>query len=175
MKTNWYLVKVLPGKERQLTEEFNRQIELGKMKNIKRFVCPTEKHIVNVRDKKVVRVKVLYSGYLYFESDELLSEDQLKTISLTQNIMSMGKDKLPLLMRESDVNRILVDENLERHVDSKLTKYYVDETVIITDGPFTTFCGKISQVLKNETVEVEIMIFGRATKVELLLNQIKKM
>ena len=43
MKTYWYLVKVLPGKERQLMEQFNTQIELEEIKNIVRFVCPLEK------------------------------------------------------------------------------------------------------------------------------------
>ena len=64
MDTNWYLVKVLPGKERSLADEFNKYISLGKMNNIKRFVCPTEKQVVVVRNKKAIREKVLYSGYL---------------------------------------------------------------------------------------------------------------
>ena len=42
MKTSWYLVKVLPGKERQMADEFNRQISLGKMGNVNRFICPTK-------------------------------------------------------------------------------------------------------------------------------------
>ena len=57
MNTNWYLVKVLPGKERQLTEEFNKQIEYGDIKSVSRFVCPTEKHMVVVRNKKMMREK----------------------------------------------------------------------------------------------------------------------
>lgn len=174
MKTSWYLVKVLPGKERQLTDEFNRQIELGKLKNIKRFVCPTEKVVVNVKNKKVVREKVLYSGYLYFESFDNLNEDQLKTISLTPNIMSMGKDKLPIQLRDSDISRVLVDDNLTRHIDSKLTKYVIDEMVTIIDGPFSTFEGKITQIKPDDTVEVTFMIFGRPNKIDLKLNQIKK-
>ena len=38
METNWYVVKVLPGKERTLTEQFNKEISLGKIKNINRFI-----------------------------------------------------------------------------------------------------------------------------------------
>jgi transcription antitermination factor NusG len=50
METNWYVVKVLPGKERSLTEQFNKDISLGRIKNIARFVCPTEKEFVAVKD-----------------------------------------------------------------------------------------------------------------------------
>ena len=38
METNWYVVKVMPGKERTLNEEFNKRISMGKLDNITRFV-----------------------------------------------------------------------------------------------------------------------------------------
>jgi transcriptional antiterminator NusG len=173
METNWYLVKVLPGKERTLAEEFNKYITLGKMNNISRFVCPTEKNFVVVKNKKVLREKVLYSGYLYFESNKKLNEDELKTLSLLPNIMGMGGSRVPIELRESDVRRILKDEVLEQHVDSKKLKYIVGEQVMVIEGPFNTFEGIISDI-KGEKVDVEIKIFGRNTAVELTLNQISK-
>lgn len=173
METNWYLVKVLPGKERSLTEEFNKQILQGKMNNVNRFVCPTEKNVVVVRNKKAIREKVLYSGYLYFETQKRLNDDELKSISLMQNIMGMGGNRIPVLLRESDVMRILKDDVLEQHVDSKRLKYDKGETVMVIEGPFATFEGVISEV-KGEKVELEIKIFGRNTAVELTINQIEK-
>ncbi|WP_283101714.1 transcription termination/antitermination NusG family protein, partial [Escherichia coli] len=89
MNTSWYVVKVMPGKERQLNEQFNQQISLGRIKNISRFICPTEKEFVIVKNKKVLREKVIYSGYLYFESPKKLVEDELKEIALIPNIMGM--------------------------------------------------------------------------------------
>lgn len=174
MNSNWYLVKVLPGKERSLADEYNRQISLGKINNIKRFVCPTEKHMVVVRNKKSIREKVLYSGYLYFETPKILNEDELKTLSLLPNVMGMGGNRLPVLLRENDVKRILVDENLEQHVDLKRLKYIIGERVTVIDGPFNTFEGVISDV-KGEKVDIEVKIFGRNTLVELTLNQIQKL
>lgn len=173
METNWYLVKVLPGKERTLAEEFNKHIMLGKMNNISRFVCPTEKNFVVVKNKKVLREKVLYSGYLYFEANKKLNEDELKTLSLLPNIMGMGGSRIPIELRESDVRRILKDEVLEQHVDSKRLKYVIGEQVMVIEGPFNTFEGVISDI-KGEKVDVEIKIFGRNTAVELTLNQISK-
>jgi transcriptional antiterminator NusG len=173
METKWYLVKVLPGKERSLAEEFNKYISLGKMKSITRFVCPTEKNVVVVRNKKAIREKVLYSGYLYFETPKQLNEDELKTISLLPNIMGMGGNRVPIELRDSDVKRILVDDVLEQHVDSKRLKYMIGEQVMVVEGPFNTFEGTISEI-RGEKVEVEIKIFGRNTAVELTLNQISK-
>ena len=97
MKTSWYLVKVLPGKERQLTEQYNKEISLGTIKNILRFVCPLEKNLVVVKNKKVIREKVLYSGYLYFETQEKLNDDDLKVIAHQQSIMGLLGDKTPFI------------------------------------------------------------------------------
>jgi transcriptional antiterminator NusG len=173
MESNWYVVKVLPGKERSLNEDFNKQISLGKIKNVIRFVCPTEKHFVVVKNKKVLREKVLYSGYLYFEATNKLEEPELKTISLIPNIMGMMGDRMPVLLKEADVRRILKDDTLEEHIESKKLKYIIGERVVISEGPFSSFEGIISDV-KGDKVDIEVKIFGRNTAVSLTLNQIEK-
>lgn len=173
MESNWYVVKVLPGKERSLNEDFNKQISLGKIKNVIRFVCPTEKHFVVVKNKKVLREKVLYSGYLYFEATNKLDEPELKTISLIPNIMGMMGDRMPVLLKEADVRRILKDDTLEEHIESKRLKYTIGERVVISEGPFSSFEGIISDV-KGDKVDVEVKIFGRNTAVSLTLSQIEK-
>ena len=173
MEQFWYVVKVLPGKERSLTEQFNKEIELGRIKNINRFVCPTEKEFVALKNKKVLREKVLYSGYLYFEAVKNLEEDQLKEISLIPNIMGMMGDRMPVKLRESDIRRIIKDELLEQHIDSKKIKFISGEVVKVIEGPFASFEGTIKE-LKGEKIDVEIKIFGRNTPVTLTLEQIEK-
>ncbi len=173
METNWYVVKVLPGKERTLTEQFNKEISLGKIKNINRFICPLEKEFVSVKNKKVLRDKVLYSGYLYFECGKRLNEEELKSLTGLPNIMGMGGDRTPVLLRESDIKRILKDDTLEEHIESKKLKYIIGERVVISEGPFSSFEGVISDV-KGDKVDVEVKIFGRNTAVSLTLNQIEK-
>ena len=173
METNWYVVKVLPGKERTLTEQFNKEISLGKIKNINRFICPLDKEFVNVKNKKVLRDKVLYSGYLYFECGKKLNEDELKSLTGLPNIMGMGGDRTPVLLRESDIRRILKDDTLENHVESKRLKYVKGEIIKVIEGPFASFDGVISDI-KGDKVDIEIKIFGRNTAVSLTLNQIEK-
>ena len=173
METNWYVVKVLPGKERTLTEQFNKEISLGKIKNINRFICPTEKEFVSLKNKKVLRDKVLYSGYLYFETTTKLNLDELKSLTALPNIMGMRGDKTPVLLRESDIRRILKDDILENHVESKKLKYSKGDSIKVIEGPFSSFDGIISEV-KGDKIDIEIKIFGRNTAVELTLNQISK-
>ena len=173
MESNWYVVKVLPGKERSLNQEFNKQISLGNLKNISRFVCPTEKEFVVVKKKKVIREKVLYSGYLYFESNNKLSEDELKGIALIPNIMGMMGNRNPVMLSKTDVRRIIVDDKLDEHIESKRLFLITGDNVSVIDGPFSSFQGTISEI-KGDKVEVEIKIFGRNTLVSLNSNQIEK-
>ena len=173
MGSAWYVVKVLPGKEKSLNEQFNKEIGLGRISNIIRFICPTEKEFVVVKNKKTIREKVLYSGYLYFEALKILEEDDLKIISLIPNIMGMMGDRMPMLLKDTDVRRILKDNTLEEHIESKKLKFDMGESIIVCDGPFKEFSGIIKEV-KGDRVDVEIKIFGRNTAVSLTLDQIQK-
>lgn len=173
MDSKWYVVKVMPGKERQLSEQFNTQINTGKITFIDRFVCPMDKEFVVVRKKKVLREKIIYNGYLYFESSKELTEDQLKNIAAYPSIMGMLGDKKPRKMRDQDILKILKDESLEEHKEKKSLKFSNGESVVITEGPFSSFNGTISS-LKGDKVDLSVKVFGRETLVTVNLDQITK-
>jgi len=168
------VVKVLPGRERILKEEFNKQITQGKINNITRFVCPTEREFKIIKNKKVIREKVLYSGYLYFESQINLSKEDLKFISGFNGLMGFMGERIPIKLKETDVKRVIKDEKLEEFNQSMKYNYSVGDSIKIIDGPFTTFEGIISSV-NGEKVSLEVRIFGRVTSVELTLRQIEKL
>lgn len=171
MESFWYLVKVLPGKERQLEQQFNEEISLGRIPDIKTFVCPVEKQLKVVNKKKVVRDKVIYTGYLYFESNEPLDADQLKNLSYLPGIMGILGDRTPVLIRDVEMKKVLKSENEEVLKNDII--YRKGELIKITDGPFKTFEGHISEI-RDEKVDVEVTIFGRVTNVNLDIFQIEK-
>ena len=173
MEQSWYVIKVMPGKERKLNEQFNKEISLGKIDNILRFVCPTEQNIVVVKNKKVAKEKVIYSGYLYFETKRKLNEKELKKISGIEGLMGLMGDKTPILVRDNDVRKILKDDMLENHIESKRLRFNIGDNVTVLEGPFQSFNGVISEI-KGEKVDIEVKIFGRNTSVSLTLPQIEK-
>jgi transcriptional antiterminator NusG len=173
MKSFWYVIKVMPGRERKLNEQFNQQIQTGKIDNISRFVCPTEHTSITVKNKKTVKEKVLYSGYLYFETLERLNDSDLKYISGFEGIMGMMGDKTPLLVRNEEVRKILKDDALENHLESKRIRLIKGDEVLILEGPFQTFNGVVNEIRDNK-VEINVKIFGRDTPVSLTLDQIEK-
>lgn len=173
MESHWYVVKVLPGKERILKEEFNKQITQGKINNITRFVCPTEREFKIIKNKKVIREKVLYSGYLYFESENNLSKEDLKFISGFNGLMGFMGERIPIKLKETDIKRVIKDDELDEYNQKLRHEYIVGDSIKIIDGPFTTFEGTISAI-NGEKVSLEVRIFGRVTPVELTLRQIEK-
>jgi transcriptional antiterminator NusG len=87
--------------------------------------------------------------------------------------MAMGGDRTPVLLNQSDIRRILKDDTLEEHIESKRLVYNIGTKVKVIEGPFGGFNGVISE-MNGEKVTIEIKIFGRNSNVELTLSQIEK-
>lgn len=174
MNTNWYVLKVTPGKERQMVDHFNTLISLGRMDYVNRFVCPVEKEFVTTKKKKMYRDRVLYNGYLYFETAQKLNDEELKEVSSFPSVMSMLGDKKPRLMNAIDVQKIIKDEKLDEHQSNKLVTFVKGEDVLLTEGPFASFNGTIIDI-KNDKVELQVKIFGRLTPVTVGIHEIKKL
>lgn len=173
MEKAWYIVKVITGKERSLCEQYNNMISLGKIKNVIRFVCPLDEKSVMVKGKKIIRQNVIYKGYLYFESKQQLNPDDLKNISLLSGVSSFMKSKIPVLLNKTDVDKIIKDDKLEKHIERNSSILKNNDNVYIIDGPFKEFKGIISS-LHNDTAEVIVKFFDIERKIMLPINQITK-
>jgi len=170
MSSFWYLIKVLPGKERQIEEQFNTEIELGILKGILRFYCPMEKYFKVIKNKRHVREKVVYTGYLYFETDHELDIDELKFYSHLPNIMGILGDKKPVRLRDREIERVLNKKTEDLSTEVEFNK---GEVIKVIDGPFRTFEGEVMSVEGNK-VDVDVKVFGRSTKLTLTKDQIEK-
>ena len=95
---------------------------------------------------------------------------------LTEKVGKDGKDKQPIPLRKTEVNRILgiVDELLDQE-EENTTPFVVGEAVKIMDGPFNGFDGTIEEILHDKKkLKVMVKIFGRKTLLELNFVQVVK-
>tara|TARA_R110001592_G_scaffold64818_9_gene199264 strand:+ start:14420 stop:14941 length:522 start_codon:yes stop_codon:yes gene_type:complete len=173
MGSYWYLVKVLPGKERQLKDRFNSEIDLGNIRGIKEFVCPLEKELKMVKTKKIIRERVIYTGYLYFETEEILTEDDLTNLSYLPDTMKVLGDNRPIRVRDKEIQRVLKTGHEGQEISNGV-QYTIGETIKVIDGPFNTFEGEI-RLINGDKVDVDVKVFGRPTKVTLSKEQIDKL
>jgi transcription termination/antitermination protein NusG len=173
METKWYVTKVAPGKERILCDQFNCEINVGKLKNIIRFVCPTEPEIILIRNKKVTREKVIYPGYLYFETENKLNNDELKYIGSKPLIIGMLGNKIPILLNKLDAEKIIKDEALTKRQDEKKNILKPGAEVKISNGSFNGFEGVIDSINSDKAI-IMVEIFDRPMKITVNINELTK-
>ena len=174
----WYVIRAISGKEKKVKEyldaELSRNTALQDL--ISQVLIPTEK-VYSVRNgKKVSKERNYLPGYVLIEA--LLDAEVMHLIKETPNVLGFlgtrGGDPDPL--RPSEVKRILgkVDEMTENGEGSEL-EFIVGETVIVNDGPFSSFSGVIEEVNdEKKKLKVMVKIFGRKTPLELSYFQVKR-
>jgi transcriptional antiterminator NusG len=63
----------------------------------------------------------------------------------------------------------------EQEADNKNVYFEVGETLNITEGPFESFSGVVEEFdSEKQKIKISVLIFGRATSVELNVNQVEK-
>ncbi len=88
----------------------------------------------------------------------------------------LGSGLKPMPVSEKEVARIIgaIEEGVE-HVKPTIS-FEIGEKVKVTDGPFATFEGSVASVDEDRArLRVDVVIFGRATPVELEYAQVEKM
>jgi transcriptional antiterminator NusG len=81
----------------------------------------------------------------------------------------------PTPISDKEVENILhqVQEGVEKPKPKVL--FEVGESVRVTEGPFTDFNGTVEEVnYEKSKIRVSVLIFGRATPVELDFGQVEK-
>jgi transcriptional antiterminator NusG len=101
-------------------------------------------------------------------------------IPVIQNIPNVldflrEREGKPIPMRKAEINRILgkMDELQGMGAGSDVM-FMVGQSVIVNDGPFSTFQGIIEEVNEEKKkLKVAVKIFGRKTPLELSFFQVK--
>lgn len=180
---NWYVVRAVSGQEKKVKSYLDTEIARQKFENvIPEVLIPMEKVYEMRNGKKKIRERNFFPGYILIHAD-LSHGEAVHTIKSIPGVLGfLGNNeageasKIPVPLRESEVNRILgkVDEEDEMEVALD-NPYMVGETVKVIDGPFSGFSGSVQEVFDDKKkLNVEVKIFGRNTPVELNYMQVEK-
>lgn len=169
-------MRAVSGKEIKLKEYIEKEMSHNEFlaSNVSQILLPVEKHASMRNGKRVVKEKVSLPGYVFVEAN--LIGDMAHMLRFMPNCLGfLGGLDDPTPVRQSDINRMLgnaEDTILEEEMD---IPYLVDETVKVTDGPFSGFSGVIEEVnTEKRKLKVMVKIFGRKTPLELGFMQVEK-
>ena len=173
----WYVLRAVSGKEAKVKEYLEALMKKDKMlqQNVSQILLPTEKYAQLRNGKRVVKEKLFLPGYVLVEAN--LQGEMAHTLRFIPNVLGfLGGMDNPQEVKQSDINRILgtAEETTIENVELAIP-YQVDETVKVTDGPFSGFSGVIEEVnTEKRKLKVMVKIFGRKTPLELSFTQVEK-
>ena len=172
----WYVVHAYSGMEksvqRALTERINRA---GMQEQFGQILVPTEEVVDMKNGHKSVTERRFFPGYVLVEME--MTDETWHLVKNTAKVTGFigGKSNRPTPLPQREVDSLLrqMQEGAEKPRPKVL--YEVGEMVRIKEGPFTDFNGSVEEVnYEKSKVRVSVMIFGRATPVELEFSQVEK-
>jgi transcriptional antiterminator NusG len=187
MAMRWYVVHAYSGFEKSVARALAERIERSGMKE--RFGVITDelgqtKSAILVPVEEVVEMKggqkktaerKFFPGYVLIQME--MDDDTWHLVKSTPKVTGFigGTATKPAPITEKEVQAILdqMREGVEKPKPKVL--FEVGETVRVIDGPFTDFNGNVDEVNYDKSkLRVAVMIFGRATPVELGFGQVEK-
>ena len=173
----WYVLRAVSGKEAKVKEYIEAELKHNPQLSqyVSQIVVPMEKHAVQRSDgKRVVKEKVSLPGYIFVEAE--MKGDVAHTLRFMPNVLGfLGGLDNPSPVKQSEINRMLGNAEETEIVDEVVVPFEVNETVKVTDGPFSGFSGVIEEVnTEKRKLKVMVKIFGRKTPLELSFMQVVK-
>lgn len=169
----WYAVHTYAGYEDAVSRNLKQRIEsLGMEDRIFNVIVPKEKKIKVKSGKRVEEEEKIYPGYVLV--DMVVTDDSWYVVRNTPRVtgfVGSGVYPVPLDKKEVDeLFRRMSTDNVTHNIDLE-----TNDAVIIVDGPFKDFEGKVSEIDRERgKVKVFVSMFGRETPVELDFLQIRK-
>ena len=184
MAKSWYILMSFTGFEGKIERTIRALLDKGELDPaiVTDVKVPVEE-IVEVKDgKKKTRKDKFLPGYIMIEMD-LPEIDWKSTCTKLRRIQGVGgfvgtnPNERPRPISSAEAKNLLMKAGAikgEAPIKVK-TNYNVGDLVKIIEGPFKTFSGNIEEInAEKDKLRVNVQIFGRATPVEVTLDQVEK-
>ena len=176
MTKRWYAVQAYSGYEKIVQKGLLERIEISNIKDhFGDILVPVEEVVELKAGQKTISERRLYPGYVLVQMD--MNDDSWHLVRSTPKVTAFigGSALKPTPIKDKEVELILrrMDDS-KVNPTQKLT-FEVGEAIRVIDGPFKDFSGSVQEInYEKNKLRVEVVIFGRATPVELDFGQIQK-
>jgi transcriptional antiterminator NusG len=171
----WFIIHTYSGFEQKVAESLrSRALAFGFADKIGQVLIPTEEVVELRGGKKVTSKRLVYPGYVLVEME--MNDELWHAVKATPRVTGfVGGGTQPVPLSADEVNQVLYRQASSAERPRPKTTFERNDNVRIVDGPFANFRGKVDEVNADRgTLRVMVMIFGRATPVELEFLQVEK-
>ncbi len=172
----WYVVHAYAGMEKAAERNILERIKRAGMQDkFGRILVPTEEVVEMKNGQRRTTERKFFPGYVLVEM--VMDDDSWHLVKHTSKVTGFvgGAKNRPAPISEQEVQKIV--NQMQEGTDKPRHKveFVVGEYIRVKDGPFTDFNGTVEDVnYEKNKMRVSVMIFGRATPVELEFNQVEK-
>ena len=172
---NWYSLRVISGKEKIVEQNIlyeSKQNDIEQL--IDEVFVPFEKVIELKNNKKVVKEKMFFPGYILIKM--YMNKKSKYVIENINGVMSFvgPRGEFPVPLRDSEIKRIFGEVERQEGREVMVTPFKKGDYVKVIAGPFIDFSGTVEEVNDDkQKVKIVISIFGRLTPVELDYFQVE--
>jgi len=173
-ETKWYILNVMAGQENKVASDIKSMIMRGTANNhITEVLVPTKPVVKIKKGQKVQETQKLFPGYVFINAN--LGGEAYNLINSIPKVMGfLGGKNNPQPVSESKMQSIL-NLSSEQISDGKNVAFEIGETLNVIEGPFESFTGTVENFdVEKQKVKISVLIFGRATSVELDISQVEK-
>ncbi len=173
-QNKWYILNVMAGQENKIASEIKSMILQGGVgKHVAEVLVPSKQIFKIKKGQKVQETQKLFPGYVFINAN-INSEAYNALNSIPKVIGFLGKKNTPEPVADAKMQDILSSSN-EQTVSNKHVIFETGETLNVIEGPFESFSGVVEDFdPEKQKVKISILIFGRATSVELDISQVEK-
>lgn len=176
MAKQWYVVHAYSGYEKYVQEALKERIISGGFEEkFGDILVPTEDVVEMRSGKKRKTERKFFPGYVLVNME--MDDTTWHLVRSTPRVLGFigGTSDHPAPISEKEAQNLL--QQLEDNVDKPRPKvlFEVGELVRVIDGPFSDFNGTVEEVnYEKNKLRVAVLIFGRATPVDLNFSQVEK-
>lgn len=176
MSMRWYVVHAYSGFEKSVARALAERIERAGMKDqFGQILVPVEEVVEMKGGKKATSERKFFPGYVLVQMN--MNDDTWHLVKSTPKVTGFvgGTATKPAPISEKEVDAIMnqMKEGVEKPKPKVL--FEVGQSVRVIDGPFNDFNGIVEEVNYDKSkLRVSVLIFGRATPVELEFGQVEK-
>jgi transcription termination/antitermination protein NusG len=171
---NWFVLRVASNKEDSVRETLLRKIKIENFEHlVNRILVPTEKEKIIKAGKQKIVEKKLYPGYVFvemqLEDDGRIPQDVFFLIKETTGVGDfIGTAGRPSPMSIPEIEKMQMASKPAEEQPTVKMEFQKGDHIKIREGPFENMEGTVDELLPDQgKVRVVVMIFGRATPVEL--------